>query len=320
MTDQELVNYIKSELLKSVPLNQIRQTLLSQGRSENDINEAINLTVYQEQPKKSKWWIIVPVIIIAVIGVSVFFIFSEKGTIPETKKPEIIIPKEESIEPAGPIDCGTNLDCFITASQNCKPSKVTNTITTKIIGVEQTTTSFWEIKGLEENKCLFYIRTEKIDLIFPPEFSQEIVNQQKEIYKKLEGRDGTCKFNTNDLTSLLNRWKVGSFSTEDWAVAICEGTKFVQTIDIPKGDCRLQVSIMSMELMKGVSSSVTVSGFKGDADMVSWISKNPEIASVEPAKGDSTMVKTHKIGTTVIIATDNSVGSTCTVSISVKIK
>lgn len=320
MTDQELVNYIKSELLKGVPLNQIRQTLLSQGRPENDINEAINLTVYQEQPKKSKWWIIVPAIIIAVIGVSVFFIFSEKGTITETKKTETIIPKEEPIEPAGPVDCGTNLDCFITASQNCEPSKVINTITTEILGVKQTTTSFFEIKGLEENKCIFYIRTEKIDLSFPPEISQEIVNQQKEIYKKLEGRDGTCEFNTNDLTSMLNKWKVGSFSVEDWAAASCEGTMFAQQIEIPKGDCQLQSQIVSMESLKGVDSSIEVSGFKGDANTVSWISKNPEIASVEPAKGNSTMVKTHKIGTTVIIATDNSVGSTCTVSISVKVK
>jgi len=33
----------------------------------------------------------------------------------------------------------------------------------------------------------------------------------------------TCKFNTEDLTAMLNRWKQGSFSTEDFDVAECEG-------------------------------------------------------------------------------------------------
>ena len=42
----------------------------------------------------------------------------------------------------------------------------------------------------------------------------------------LEGRDGTCKFNTNDLTEMLTRWKQGTFSTEDWNVAECQGAYF----------------------------------------------------------------------------------------------
>jgi hypothetical protein len=125
-----------------------------------------------------------------------------------------------------PIDCGSDLDCFITASQNCQPANITHTITINIFGVEQTTTSYYEIKGLEAGKCIFYLRTEKIDLTFPPETPQDIVDQEKEIYKKLEGRDGTCKFNTNDLTAMLNRWKVGNFSTEDWDVAECQGNLF----------------------------------------------------------------------------------------------
>ena len=79
---------------------------------------------------------------------------------------------------------------------------------------------------------------------FPSNIPQEIVNQQKEIYKKLEGRDGTCKFNTNDLTAMLTRWDEGTFEsgtvsckltpsgnvckTEggDFGVAECQGTYF----------------------------------------------------------------------------------------------
>jgi hypothetical protein len=32
----------------------------------------------------------------------------------------------------------------------------------------------------------------------------------------------TCKFNKEDLTAMLNRWKQGTSSTEDWDVAECE--------------------------------------------------------------------------------------------------
>lgn len=144
---------------------------------------------------------------------------------------KVSIPVEvKAPETAGPTNCETNLDCLITASQNCDPAFVINTITTDIFGVKQTTTSYLEIKGLEAGKCTFYIQTKKIDLTFPSEIPQEVVNQQKEIYGKLEGRDGTCKFNTDDLISMLNRWKVGAFSTEDWDVAECEGSYFSQQL------------------------------------------------------------------------------------------
>jgi len=142
------------------------------------------------------------------------------------------------------VDCKSDLDCFIEESKNCNSSKVINTITTDIFGVKQITTSFLEIKGMELDKCIFYIRTEKIDLTFPPEVAQEIVKQQKEFYQKLEGRDGNCKFKINDLTNMLIRWKAGNFSsgsvsckltpsgnkctTEggDFGVAECDGTYF----------------------------------------------------------------------------------------------
>jgi len=125
-------------------------------------------------------------------------------------------------------DCNANFDCFIASAENCRPAKVTNIATTSIFEVEQTTTSYFEIKGLEADKCVFYLRTEKIDLAFPPETPQDIINQQGEVYKKLEGKDGICEFNIDDLTAMLKRWKAGVFSSEDWDVAECQGTYFNQ--------------------------------------------------------------------------------------------
>ena len=261
MADQRLVDYIKSELSRGTSLNQIRQSLLSQGWSDYDIYEAVDLatqqrtfpatskpTMYEEPTKKSsKLWIISVLVVITLIigGVFAFFMLTERKT-PETTTPTTPLTQEPR-EPSGPTDCGTNMDCFIQASQNCNPAKVTHIVTTDILGVKQTTTSYYEIKGLEAGKCVFYLRTEKIDLTFPPEIPQDIVDQQKEIYKKLEGRDGSCKFNTNDLAAMLSRWKEGNFEgdasctlvgdkwectyTGDWEVAEeCQGTYFSQEL------------------------------------------------------------------------------------------
>ena len=93
----------------------------------------------------------------------------------------------------------------------------------------------------------FYLRTEKIDVTFPSNTPQEEIDQQKAIFKKFEGRDGICKFNRNDLTSMLKRWKELSFDsgttsceltstgnfvckTEggDFGSAECKGTYFEQ--------------------------------------------------------------------------------------------
>lgn len=129
------------------------------------------------------------------------------------------------------IDCKTNnLDCLITSSRNCSPAKLIYSLTIDISGIKQTTTSFFEIRGVQSGKCVFYLQTEKIDLIFPPDTSQETVNELKEAFKKIEGRDGTCKFNAGDLTALLNEWKLGNFSTEDFNVAECEGNYFSQEL------------------------------------------------------------------------------------------
>ncbi|MFN3302015.1 MAG: hypothetical protein ACK413_03255 [Patescibacteria group bacterium] len=189
------------------------------------------------------------VIILIIVGVLIivggaYYFARQKST--EIKQPVSIPAPEE--KPLEPIDCGTSIDCFISASETCSPAKTVYTVTVDIFGVKLTTTLFLELKGEETGKCVFYLRTEKIDLAFPSNVPQEVVNQQKAIYKKLEGRDGTCKFNTSDLTAMLKRWKEGTFEsgnvscqltpegnvnvckTEggDFGAAECQGTYFEQ--------------------------------------------------------------------------------------------
>jgi len=159
--------------------------------------------------------------VVLLIGLAAILLFSGCTTKPQANT---------NAPPAGPKDCGTDFDCFIAASQSCEQAKGTSQITTTIFGVQQTTASSLEIKGIQSGKCLFYLKTEKIELTFPPSVPQDTVQQQKDIYKKLEGRDGTCKFNTTDLTAVLTRWKAGNFSTEDFKVAECEGSYFSNQI------------------------------------------------------------------------------------------
>jgi len=145
-------------------------------------------------------------------------------------------------QPAGPIDCQTDIDCFIEASANCQPVTVTHTVTIDMFGLVMTSRAFLEIKGLEADKCVFYMKTEQIDI----EFSEELIQQmlaggatQEQIEEQekaaneqadmaTEGADGACRFDTADLTAMLLRWQEGTFSSEDWAVAECSGDMFGQ--------------------------------------------------------------------------------------------
>src|SRR3989344_5325798 len=113
------------------------------------------------------------------------------------------------------------MGCLIDASKKCEPSKLTSNITLDFFGMLITTTSFYEIKGTEANKCILYLRTENQYIDFSEELiqqmldggaTQEEIEQQKQESNKqnnelVKGLDGTCKFVSNsDLTSLLDKW------------------------------------------------------------------------------------------------------------------
>jgi len=269
MVNQQILDYIKQQMQQGVSREQIKSSLMTNGWQAQDIEEGFNNidapnipTAYSASPVVASggvWKMIAGIVIgVAVLGGGAYLasqtIFKSEEKLELTKEQTQQLqeetlsptPQQENPRIATILDCKQNLECLIQASTDCKPAKVIHTVTIDIFGVKQTNTSFFEIKGSEINKCNFYLRTEKIDLEFPPNIPQEIVNQQKEIYKKLEGRDGTCKFNTSDLTEVLTRWKEGNFEsgnvsckltpsgnvceTEggDFGAAECQGTYFEQ--------------------------------------------------------------------------------------------
>lgn len=160
---------------------------------------------------------------------------------PEAEEPKI----EAKPSSTGTTDCGTDLGCFINASKSCQPTKVSHTFPINLFGMQQTTKAYYELKGSEADKCLFFIRNEKIDMKVTDDAAQQMLKsgvtkeqiraqeeQSNQLSDKLEGRDGTCKFDTADLTDMLTRWKGGNFafSTDpkegDFKNAECSGTYF----------------------------------------------------------------------------------------------
>lgn len=115
---------------------------------------------------------------------------------------------------------------LVQASADCSPEEVTATYVLNFFGMEQTSTSTYGIQGMEGDKCVFYLRTESIEVSYPEGTDQETIDEQRATYDQLEGLEGTCKFETSDLTAMLERWEQGSLSSSDWDVAECEGEYF----------------------------------------------------------------------------------------------
>lgn len=344
MVDRKLIDYIKSALFRGIPLNQIKKDLLSKGWPPYDIDYAIGLASSKNFSKtkeeSSKLWIIPVLVIVFLITTGIFMYFSlgreegsKKTTLPETKQ------NTDQLTSSAIIECGTDMNCLIDSSKKCVPSKLTNNVTLDFFGMLITTTSFYEIKGTEANKCVLYMKTENQDIDFSEELTQQMldsgvtqeeIEQQKQESNKqnnelVKGLDGTCKFGSNsDLTNLLRAWKDGNFSSSDLASTDCEGKIFgtdteSELAENSDSECKIKMGTTKIELYEGVGSTLGVSGFKGSPEEVSWKIENSTIASVNQSSGTLVMLEAKKKGLTKIIVTDNAVGVDCTNSIDLEV-
>ena len=265
MADQKVVDYIKTNLSDGFSLEQIKQALIDAGWQQEEINSAIDsvnhgskdidIIAKQDRGSVNKKLVFVNIFIVIVFCLILGFFLYSKGSL----KFNFIEPNPNSdIGGNNEIDCGDDFDCFIDASENCNPANLKQILTLNLFGVEQTTSTTYKILGTESDKCNIYLRTDSIDLNFPEDIgiSQEEIDEQKEMYDALEGREGTCMFETNDLTDMLKRWKQGNFSsgevscsfksegkTEcttkggDFGAAECNGTYFIIDLCIDDGKC-----------------------------------------------------------------------------------
>ena len=84
-------------------------------------------------------------------------------------------------------------------------------------------------------------------------------------------------------------------------------------------NCTLDTNMLSFDMYKGVSSSISVSGFKGKESQISWSVKDSNIVGISSTTGSSIMVKSVNVGSTELVVTDNAVGKSCSYTIPVKI-
>ena len=150
---------------------------------------------------------------------------SEETAEPEVKPPEVK-------------DCGTDMDCFIAEAEDCSKAKMNYSIAMNFIGTIINTSSYLQVNGTEDGRCLFYIRTDDVNIKYDANTTQSMIDSGKtmEEIKEMEKNmteiasasenklDELCKFNSSeDLADVLRLWKMGSFATSDYDNAECTG-------------------------------------------------------------------------------------------------
>lgn len=134
---------------------------------------------------------------------------------------------EEEEEPAGPIDCGTDMDCFIAAAENCEDATMTRTASVNLFGMITTATNYMEISMDSAGNCVYFQRTEENVVEFSDAFVESMLEAnktQEEIDEQLAdsneraqmtvGLEMTCTTTSENIVETLNEWEQGIFSSE----------------------------------------------------------------------------------------------------------
>lgn len=137
-------------------------------------------------------------------------------------------------------DCKSDFDCLIEQSKTCSPSKITVDRPMDLFWIISTTTMYYEIKGVKNNKCSFYTNTIKQTLSYSQEIIQKLLSQwltiekiNKDLEEKnnsnnavLKALDWTCSVTNTYLTKILSNWKEWTLSSEDLTSEYCNWKLF----------------------------------------------------------------------------------------------
>ena len=173
-----------------------------------------------------------------VVGWALFFTLGSLNGIAQTKSKRLQKPQVKIIS------CKTDdQDCYSRAVETCQKANVTITKSLDLFGIIVTATSYSEIRGGEKDACTIYFRTEKVNVKYSEELirkmeergqtQQDIEQAEWEANKEAdatEKTEGVCTFKTENLVALLQKWKRGSFSTDDWKGVNCRGIVFDQNV------------------------------------------------------------------------------------------
>lgn len=296
MINQQLLDFIKSQLLKGIDSETITKELQGSGWAQTDINEgfsAINapmanpvinpiinpvafnsinnpiLTQTVNHSGKKVLLIIVTLFVIAG-GVSGYYfrndipvikdliksksvpvneIQQEGNTQAQIQKESNIVqpqqeqnqgvvvtePTQESVK-TGPINCGTEMKCFMSAVKTCAPAFVEQTTTLNIFGIySQTNKTKMTLTGYDSaKKCGYLSKVISANVDYSPEIKatpeyKAGTNEQKNAdlaepnasAKNTIGMVTKCSFTTTYLSAILAVWSKGEYSSEDYKPGNC---------------------------------------------------------------------------------------------------
>jgi len=147
------------------------------------------------------------------------------------EKKEEEVEKEEEVAQPQVVDCQNNLDCLIETAKNCTPAKLQDIISVEIADYIPTISFFGEIKGKEGEKCLFYVRTEKLIDLKKEGLSQEEIEEEKEKLKPfIEGAEELCLFRNEDLVKWLETVKGGELPSFEGAECKYHGLEMLKNL------------------------------------------------------------------------------------------
>src|SRR3989344_1353217 len=133
-----------------------------------------------EPPKESSnkiYWILGVIFLVALSGlVYIFIIASNNKNIPSDFDENITEPSQLPSEVFQSMILCEDWDCFVDASKECKKANFTSISSFEFFGLNITTTTYYELKGLESEKCVFYLRTEEQHINLTDELIQQMMN------------------------------------------------------------------------------------------------------------------------------------------------
>ncbi|HLH25010.1 MAG TPA: hypothetical protein VK066_21010 [Chloroflexota bacterium] len=139
-----------------------------------------------------------------------------------------------------PADCGDDFACFVQAGESCTPTRVVRTIGAEGQGVILMALTRFELRGMQDERCVLYERTEQASLRIDPAVvaqfraagvSDEQISQQEDAlsqaYSEMAvGVDGTCRLPPDQLASLLQVLNSGADIQFDAYSQYCDGPMF----------------------------------------------------------------------------------------------
>ena len=287
MVNQEVVDYIKQNLAKGFTRDQIYQTLLSAGNSEQDINECFELVNLAEQSMvKTKE-------IENQLQRTTNNVIQQSNSEPQT------IEKEQTPE--------------VTQSQQNNADNTSNESSQQPQTDNQQPTANNQQPQTEENKS----NSKKVKLSLPMIgilivcvtalgiglfFANNMLNQN------ISGGNEQQIIDESITDSEQEQFEEIEIPEEPDGENDQDTIVSNQTTDTR---CRIAANVVSLNLDVGVTRGLVASGYLGDVFDVSWKIEDSTIGRMMPPIGSASAVTALSPGNTRIIVTDNSVDSDC---------